>query len=79
MIGVSFGVLVLIVLALLVDRFVSEAAHRAERERLTRAVMARHMPEFAALEKIIEPTMRRNPRRLNGDRDPEVPLVPEGL
>ncbi len=67
--------------ALLVDRFRSEAAHRQERERLTRAVMARHMPEFAALQKVIEGDMHQ-PRRLRAvgdERDPDVPLLPEGL
>lgn len=77
------SVLVVIIFALLVDRFASEAAHRRERERLTRAVMARHMPEFAALQKIIEPAMdqpqRRRLKAVGDDRDPEAPLVPEGL
>lgn len=74
-------VLVVIIGALMVDRFRSEAAHRQERERLTRAVMARHMPEFAALQKVIEGEMHE-PRRLRavaGERDPNVPLVPEGM
>lgn len=74
-------VLVVIIAALLVDRFASEAAHRRERERLTRAVMARHMPEFGALEKIIEHDA--SPRRLRSvagePRDPNVPGTPEGL
>jgi hypothetical protein len=75
-------VLVVIIAALLVDRFASEAAHRRERERLTRAVMARHMPEFAALQKIIEPSMDQPRRRLKAvgdERDPEAPMLPEGL
>ena len=78
---VAFAVLVVMVTALLVDRFVSEAAHRRERERLTRAVMARHMPEFAALQKVIEPTMepRRRLKAVGDERDPDAPLVPEGM
>ena len=75
-------VLVVIIAALLIDRFFSEAAHRRERERLTRAVMARHMPEFAALQKIIEPQMDQPRRRLKAvgdERDPDTPAFPEGL
>lgn len=76
-------VLVVIIAALLVDRFASEAAHRRERERLTRAVMARHMPEFAALQKVIEPMMDDRPRRrlkaVGDERDPDVPMLPEGM
>lgn len=74
-------VLVAIILALLVDRFFSEAAHRRERERLTRAVMARHMPEFAALQRVIEPEMegRRRLKAVGEDHDPNVPLHPEGM
>lgn len=80
MIAFLVVVLVVIIAALLVDRFLSEAAHRQERERLTRAVMSRHMPEFVALQKVIEGEMTE-PRRLRavaGERDPNVPLVPEG-
>lgn len=81
MIAFLVCVLVAIIAALLVDRFASEAAHRRERERLTRAVMARHMPEFGALQRIIEPEMEgRRPRlRAVEERDPNIPAVPEGL
>ena len=82
MIAFLVCVLVVIIAALLIDRFVSEAAHRRERERLTRAVMARHMPEFLALQKIIEPSTeapRRRLRAVGEDRDPEAPLLPEGM
>ena len=78
----TVGLLSALIVVLLVERFMAEAAHRRERERLVRATMARHMPEFAALQRIIEPELDRPKRRLKAvgdDRDPEAPLVPEGL
>lgn len=70
-----------LIVALLVDRFVSEAAHRRERERLVRAVLAKHMPELQALQRVFEPE-GREPRKLRavGEApDPYVPSTPEGM
>lgn len=77
----TFGLLTAIIVGLLIERFMAEAAHRRERERLTRAVMARHMPEFAALQRVIEPEMesRRRLKAVGDEHDPNVPLHPEGL
>lgn len=77
----TFGVLVLLVAALMVDRFRSESAHRSERERLVRAVMAKTIPEFVALQKVIEGevTPPRRLRAVGEDRDPDVPMLPEGM
>lgn len=77
----TFGLLTAIIVGLLIERFMAEAAHRRERERLTRAVMARHMPEFAALQRVIEPEMesRRRLKAVGDPADPNVPLHPEGL
>lgn len=65
----------------------------AERERLVRALLARNLPEFASLERIVANQMNGGDKpgpaeireRLKTrygagpDRDPDVPPVPEGL
>lgn len=81
MIAFVLCVLVGVIVLLLADRFYSEAAHRRERERLVRAVLARHMPELQALQRVFEPE-GREPRKLRAvgeDRDPNIPLTPEGM
>jgi hypothetical protein len=72
--------------ALLVDRFRSEAAHRRERERLVRATMAKHMPEFQALQRVIEGDAGAEQRAAAMRAVPEpddwpkgAPRQPEGL
>lgn len=71
--------------ALLVDRFRSEAAHRRERERLVRATLARHMPEFQALQRVIEGDAGAEARAaVRAVPEPDdwpkgAPRVPEGM
>lgn len=90
----TFAVSVLlafIVAGLLVERHFAEREHRRERAQLHRLVLARHLPEYATIERMIgekaaggpsqrEPDPPARPRAeplaANGD---SPPLVPFGL
>jgi hypothetical protein len=66
---------------LLVERHLAERAHRRERERLVRATLARHVPEFAALERIVAEDVAptRRPVPVEDDWPKGAPRQPEGL
>lgn len=72
-----------IIVVLLVERFFAERSHRVERSMLVKAAMARHMPEFAALTRVIadEPGFAPLPkqREPRPGRDPEMPAQPVGM